>query len=38
MNPFTEFIDWLEDYPHIVLPIVLGTITLVAIIGAVVAG
>jgi hypothetical protein len=38
MNPFTEFFDWVEDYPHIVLPIVLGTITLVAIIGAVVAG
>ena len=38
MNPFTEFIDWVEDYPHIVLPIVLGTITLVAIVGAVVAG
>jgi len=32
------FFDWVEDYPHIVLPIVLGTITLIAIVGAVFAG
>ncbi len=29
------FFDWVEDYPHIVLPIVLGTITIIAIVGAV---
>ena len=32
------FFDWVEDYPHIVLPIVLGTITLIAIVGAVFVG
>ena len=32
------FFDWVEDYPHIVLPIVLGTITLIAIAGAVFGG
>ena len=32
------FFDWIEDYPHIVLPIVLSTITLIAIVGAVFGG
>jgi hypothetical protein len=32
------FFDWVEDYPHIVLPIVLGTITIIAIVGAIVNG
>jgi hypothetical protein len=32
------FFDWVEDYPHIVLPIVLATITLIAIAGAVFGG
>ena len=32
------FFDWIEDYPQIVLPIVLATITLIAIIGAIFGG
>jgi hypothetical protein len=32
------FFDWVEDNPHIVLPIVLGTITIIAIVGAIVSG
>ncbi len=32
------FFDWIEDYPEIALPIVLGTITIIAIVGAIVNG